>query len=92
MLQLEWINFEDRSLITSYRYRIHSNGKIVVDWMDAGFKDTISYLNLKLMSGQTYTAEVKAVNGGYFNSSSVQSSLVLVSEPPALSGLMFVKE
>ncbi|KAH3708866.1 hypothetical protein DPMN_068325 [Dreissena polymorpha] len=92
ILHMEWDNFEDRSQITSYRYRILSNGEIVVDWMDSGLKNTISNFHLNLMSGQTYNAEVKALNGGDLNSSSIQSSLVLVSEPPALSGLVFVTE
>ena len=86
ILQMEWNSFEDRSHITSFKYRIHSDGEIVMDWMAVGFKDTISNVNLKLKSGRTYTAEVKAVNGGGLSSPSVQSSLTVATEPPALSG------
>ncbi|KAH3708854.1 hypothetical protein DPMN_068313 [Dreissena polymorpha] len=83
---MEWDKVEDLSQITSYIYRFHSDGEIVMDWMDVGLKVTISNVNLKLKSGRTYTAEVKAVNGGGFNSSRVHSSLIIVSEPPVLTG------
>ncbi|KAH3708873.1 uncharacterized protein LOC127857111 [Dreissena polymorpha] len=86
ILQMEWNSFEDHSHITSFKYRIHSDGEIVLDGMAVGFKDTISNVNLKLKSGRTYTAEVKAVNGGGLSSPNVQSSLTVASEPPALSG------
>ncbi|KAH3802480.1 hypothetical protein DPMN_156158 [Dreissena polymorpha] len=86
IVQMEWNNFEDPSEITSYRYRIQSNGDIVVDWTDAGLKDMCSNEHLKLTSGETYTAEIQAVNGGGFASSGVKSSLIVASEPPALTG------
>ncbi|KAH3799715.1 hypothetical protein DPMN_153327 [Dreissena polymorpha] len=88
ILQMEWDNFEDSSEITSYSYRIQSNGEIVVDWTDAGLKDMFSNEHLKLKSGQTYTTEVHAENGGGFTSSGVKSSLIVASEPPALTGVL----
>ncbi|KAH3802452.1 hypothetical protein DPMN_156129 [Dreissena polymorpha] len=89
ILQMEWNNFKDPSEITSYRYRIQSNGDIVVDWTDAGLKDMCSNEHLKLTSGETYTAEIQAVNGGGFASSVVKSSLIVASEPPALTGVLY---
>ncbi|KAH3799520.1 hypothetical protein DPMN_153130 [Dreissena polymorpha] len=89
LLQMEWNNFEDCSEITSYSYRIQSNGEVVVDWTDAGLKDMFSNEHLKLKSGQTYTTEVHAVNGGGFTSSGVKSSLIVASEPPALTGVFY---
>ncbi|XP_052220285.1 uncharacterized protein LOC127837360 isoform X3 [Dreissena polymorpha] len=86
VLQMECNNFEDPSEITSYSYRIQSNGEIVVDWTDAGIKDMFSNEHLQLKSGQTYTTEVHALNGGGFTSSDVKSSLIVALEPPELTG------
>ncbi|KAH3708716.1 hypothetical protein DPMN_068175 [Dreissena polymorpha] len=86
---MELNNFEDPSEITSFSYRIQSNGDIVVDWTDADRKDTFSNEHLKLKSGQIYTTEVHAVNGGGFTSFSVNSSLIVASDPPALTGVFY---
>ncbi|KAH3799701.1 hypothetical protein DPMN_153313 [Dreissena polymorpha] len=89
VLQMECNNFEDPSEITSYSYRIQSNGEIVVDWTDAGIKDMFSNEHLQLKSGQTYTTEVHALNGGGFTSSDVKSSLIVALEPPELTGVFY---
>ncbi|XP_052249682.1 uncharacterized protein LOC127857316 [Dreissena polymorpha] len=86
-IQFEWNDFMDDAQILSYQYRVLQDGLVIVDWSTVIFKNMASINNLALVSGNVYTAEVKAMNAGNLSSSNVKSSLLVSSEPPKLTGL-----
>lgn len=85
-VQFFWDGFEDDSGIDHYEYRLSSADSSTA-WTDAGIGEHVSLDHLKLVDGQIYTAEVRAVNKGQITSNVVNATIIVDSREPKLTGI-----
>ena len=85
-VQFFWNGFEDDSGIDHYEYRLSSADNSTA-WTDAGIKRHVTLDHLKLVDGQMYTAEVRAVNIGRLRSDVVNATIIVDSREPKLTGI-----
>lgn len=86
-LQFFWEGFADKSGILFYEYRVLVSNNHLTEWINAGQKKFVTYINPNLIDGQNYTAEVRAVNQGNLRSETIRASIMIDSTGPMLTGL-----
>ena len=85
-LQFSWDSFTDDLSVSSYEYRLLSENIKLVNWTDTGKKNFVSTNSLNLEDGQWYTAEVRALNKIGLRSNVVNSTILVDSSEPTLTG------
>ena len=85
-LSFHWMGFEDQVGIDRYEYRVTSEKTSLNDWTSVGKRTLVTLDNLKLLNGEVYTAEVRAVNKGDLRSNPVNTTLLVDSQLPGLTG------
>ena len=91
-LQFCWTGFEDSSGVDHYEYRLTSQIDSHKDWTSTGDKTLVTVDNLELSNGETYTAEVRAVNRGNFRSEIVNATILVDNREPALTGMVITQQ
>lgn len=88
-LSIEWNGFNDVTGIDRYAYRItNEEKKTVIEWTETK-KHSVNvpfYERHLLAAGQTYTAEVKAVNKNELESVSAKAYVFVDDREPKLTG------
>ena len=90
-LQFFWNGFEDESGIEHFEYRVSSNTYYITDWTGVTAMDHVTLNYLNLMDGQIYVAEVRAVNVGQMKSNPINSTILIESRAPKLTGKSYVR-
>ena len=85
-LAIYWEGFTDTTGIDHYECRLLSETNTLIDWTNTGSKRFVSLDGFTLVDGQTYLAEVRAVNVGNIRSEVASSTILIESRAPQLTG------
>ena len=84
-IQLAWFGLGEEHYTKTFLYHITKRGVPVTEWRNTS--QNYAEVDVDLRDGQTYTAEVIAVDVREQSSEPISGSLVIDSRPPVLTGI-----